>query len=78
MHLIKSLYSRKAQFKAKDLKNHDIFSTCDRVKKEVTFLKFYTHGKFDAVKTKMCLDFTTYKVDICKSYFYKILKIFLV
>lgn len=73
-HLIRKLSYKKANFKAKDLKNHDLFSTCDRVKKEVTFLQFYTHGRYDAVKTKMCIDFTNLKVDTCKSYFYKILK----
>ena len=74
--VIKSLASkkRKKEFKAVHLSNHDIFNTCDRVKKEVTFLKFYTHGEFDAVKTKMCLDFTAYKIDTCRSYFYEVLK----
>ena len=73
-HSIKNLLSKKRQFRAKDLKNHDIFNTCDRVRKEVHFLQFYTHGRFDGVKTKMCIDFTNYKIDTCKSYFYKILK----
>ena len=42
----------------KDLKSHDIFNTLERVKKEVFFMKFYTHRQFDAVKTQMCKDFT--------------------
>lgn len=53
----------------KDLKNHDIFSTLERVKKEVFFMKFYTHGEYDGVKTQMCKDFTNYKCDVCTAYF---------
>ena len=48
-----------------DLKNHDIFSTMIRVRNEVANLKFYTHGEYDKVKTRMCYDFTKHKTLKC-------------
>ena len=48
-----------------DLKNHDVFSTMLRVRNEVATLKFYTHGEFDRVKTRMCYDFTKHKTLKC-------------
>lgn len=44
-----------------DLKSHDIFNTLTRVRNEVATLKFYTHGEFDKVKTRMCYDFAKHK-----------------
>ena len=45
------------------LKNHDLFTVTERIKDEIKFIKFYTHGEFCEVKTKMCIDFTTFKCD---------------
>ena len=56
-------------YKIKELVNHDIFNTCERVKKEIKFEKFYTHGEFDATKTRMCQDFTNFKTDVCSKNF---------
>ncbi len=70
--LIKKLFDKKqipVIRKISDLKNHDIFNTCERIKHEIKFTKFYTHGTFDAVKTKMCVDFTTFKANICSKRF---------
>lgn len=47
------------------LKDHDIFSTCSRVKTEVHLMKFYSDGEFDATKTRMCGDFAKHKVEVC-------------
>jgi hypothetical protein len=47
------------------LKDHDIFSTCARVKTEVHLMKFYTDGEYDATKTRMCGDFARHKVEVC-------------
>ena len=47
------------------LKNHDIFNTMTRVRNEVATLKFYTHGEFDKVKTRMCYDFAKHKTLKC-------------
>ena len=47
------------------LKNHDVYDALKRVTNEVKIMKFYTHGKFDKVKTKMCYDFTRYKATHC-------------
>lgn len=70
--LLKSFKSKEeTQFEV--LKNHDIFSTCMRVKKEVSLLKFYTHGEYDATKTKMCIDFAEFKINVCQENFVKIL-----
>ena len=52
-------------FKIKNLESHDIFNTLYRVKNEVKNTKFYTHGEFDATKTKMCSDFANFKTDVC-------------
>ncbi len=49
-----------------DLLDHDIFVTLERVNVEVNNSKFYTHGKFDSTKTKMCNDFAKYKTKIVK------------
>lgn len=48
-----------------NLKDHDIFSTCSRVKTEVHLMKFYSDGEFDATKTRMCGDFAKHKVEVC-------------
>ncbi len=50
-----------------DLENHDIFSTLVRVRNEVANLKFYTHGEYDKVKTRMCYDFTKHKSIKCSA-----------
>jgi len=47
------------------LKDHDIFSTCARIKTEVNLMKFYTGGEYDATKTRMCGDFARHKVEVC-------------
>lgn len=48
-----------------NLKSHDIFNTMVRVRNEVATLKFYTHGEFDKVKTRMCYDFAKHKTLKC-------------
>lgn len=52
--------------KAKDLKYHYVFGTLPLALQDVKSRKYYTHGKFDHVKTKMCYDFTKHKVEVCK------------
>ena len=51
--------------KAIDLKDHYVFTTLPMALAEVKSRSYYTHGKFDHVKTKMCYDFTRHKVDTC-------------
>lgn len=63
--LIKILTSLLNVRKAKDLKDHYIFSTLPMALAEVKSRNYYTHGKFDHVKTKMCYDFTKHKVEVC-------------
>ena len=58
----------------KSLVNHDIFNTLQRVKQEVSFMKFYTNGIYDANKTRMCSDFTNFKCNVCSDYFYEFLQ----
>lgn len=53
----------------KDLKSHNLFSTLARVKNEAMFLKFYSHGKYDITKSKMCSDFVKFKCDVCSDKF---------
>ena len=50
-----------------ELENHDVFSTLVRVRNEVANLKFYTHGEYDKVKTRMCYDFTKHKSIKCSA-----------
>lgn len=57
----------------KDLIDHDIFSTLLRVRMEVKNMKFYTHGQYDNVKTKMCYDFTVFKTQVCNDRFVALL-----
>jgi transposase-like protein len=49
----------------KDLKSHDIFNTLERVKQDVSHMKFYTNGVFDANKSRMCSDFAKFKCNVC-------------
>tara|TARA_R110000744_G_scaffold348830_1_gene454491 strand:- start:207 stop:707 length:501 start_codon:yes stop_codon:yes gene_type:complete len=44
-----------------------------RVRNEVGNLKFYTHGEYDKVKTRMCYDFAKHKTLKCNSYILDIL-----
>tara|TARA_R100001460_G_scaffold32318_1_gene63373 strand:- start:419 stop:1111 length:693 start_codon:yes stop_codon:yes gene_type:complete len=67
-HITQKSYKRKVRknpFAIKDLESHDVFNTLYRVKNEVKNSKFYTHGEFDATKTKMCSDFANFKADVC-------------
>jgi len=65
---IKSIFNRKEKKRLIiDLENHDVFSTLDRVRNEVANLKFYTHGEYDKVKTRMCYDFTKHKSIKCSA-----------
>tara|TARA_R110000803_G_scaffold205628_1_gene272431 strand:- start:3197 stop:3850 length:654 start_codon:yes stop_codon:yes gene_type:complete len=54
--------------KIAELKSHDVFVTMHRVLNEVHHTRFYTDKKFDKVKTKMCYDFTKYKVENCEEH----------
>lgn len=65
---IKSIFKKKEKKRLIiDLENHDVFSTLDRVRNEVANLKFYTHGEYDKVKTRMCYDFTKHKSIKCSA-----------
>ena len=69
-----NLVDKKKKKKVSKLSNHDIFNTLIRVKNEVANMKFYTHGKYDKVKSKMCFDFTKYKTEICRDRMESLLK----
>lgn len=47
------------------LQYHNIFSTLPRVEKEISMMKFYTHGKFDKNKTRLCVSFSSNKCRVC-------------
>ena len=66
--------SVKNKLTIKSLEHHDVFNTCTRVEKEVSFMKFYTHGEYDISKSKMCKDFVKYKIKVCSESFNDILK----
>ena len=71
---INIIFSVKNRLTIKSLEHHDIFNTCARVEKEVSFMKFYTHGEYDISKSKMCKDFVKYKIKLCSESFNNILK----
>ena len=63
---IKTIFNKKEKKRLIiELENHDIFATLDRVRTEVANLKFYTHGEYDKVKTRMCYDFAKHKTLKC-------------
>ncbi len=63
----------KKENKIKHLDCHDVFSTMSRVRNEVSHMKFYTHGEYDRVKSKMCFDFTRHKTHSCAKYMKEII-----
>ena len=65
--LIKLIKKSKSKRKISELQNHDIFSTMNRVRNEVGNLKFFTHGEYDKVKTRMCYDFAKHKTLKCSA-----------
>jgi hypothetical protein len=71
---VNTILSVKNKLTIKSLEHHDIFNTCARVEKEVSFMKFYTHGEYDISKSKMCKDFVKYKIKLCSESFNNILK----
>jgi len=69
-----SLIKRKDKVQdIKSLRSHDIFNTLQRVKQEVSHMKFYTHGVFDANKSRMCSDFAKFKCNVCTDKFLEFL-----
>ena len=48
-----------------DLINHDVFHTLEKTRQSIKTMKFYTHGKYDVVKTAMCYDFAKQKTYKC-------------
>ena len=71
---INTLFNVKHKLTIKSLEHHDVFNTCGRVEKEISFMKFYTHGEYDISKSKMCKDFVKYKIKVCSESFNNILK----
>jgi len=71
---INRLFNLRNKLNIEDLKHHDLFNTCIRVEKEVYLMKFYTHGKYDITKSRMCKDFTKHKINVCYRAFEKILE----
>ncbi len=72
---INRVLSLKNKLTISSLQHHDLFNTCVRVEKEVSLMKFYTHGQYDVIKSKMCKDFVKYKIKICTKGFEDILKV---
>ena len=72
--LMKIKFKRRDR-KVKELINHDLFNTFVRVTLEVKNMKFYTHGKYDVVKTKMCYDFAKFKSEVCSTRFVDLLEL---
>jgi len=70
---INRLFNLKNKLTTKSLEHHDLFSTCIRVENEIKIKKFYTHGEYDITKSKMCKDFTKYKIEVCSKGFKDIL-----
>ena len=72
---IKTIFKKKEKKRLiVQLENHDIFSTLVRVRNEVANLKFYTHGEYDKIKTRMCYDFTKHKSIKCSARMLELIK----
>jgi len=71
---VNKFLSVKNKLTIKSLEHHDVFNTCARVEKKVSFMKFYTHGEYDVSKSKMCKDFVKHKIRVCSDSFNDILK----
>lgn len=71
---LNNIFKVKDKLNIKSLEHHDVFNTCVRVEKEVSFMKFYTYGEYDITKSKMCKDFVKYKIKVCSESFNNILK----
>jgi hypothetical protein len=71
---VNTVLSVKHKLTIQSLEHHDVFNTCARVEKKVSFMKFYTHGEYDVSKSKMCKDFVKYKIKVCSESFADILK----
>jgi hypothetical protein len=71
---VNTVLSVKYKLTIQSLEHHDVFNTCARVEKKVSFMKFYTHGEYDVSKSKMCKDFVKYKIKVCSDSFNDILK----
>ncbi len=71
------LFSQKqkqTKYKIKSLENHNVFSTLEQIKMEVSHMKFYTDSHYDTTKTKMCEDFTIMKSNVCSKWMNNFLK----
>lgn len=66
-----SRISYKKDEQIKDLIHHDLFNTFRNARNKVKNMKFYSHGKYDVIKTKMCVDFTLFKTTVCAERFEK-------
>ena len=71
---VNTVLSVKYKLTIQSLEHHDVFNTCARVEKKVSFMKFYTHCEYDVSKSKMCKDFVKYKIKVCSESFADILK----
>ena len=49
-----------------ELVHHDVFNTLDRAVYEVKVQRYFTGKEYDAVKTRMCYDFTKVKSKVCR------------
>lgn len=59
--------------KAIELIHHDVFNALPRAVRKVGVQKYYTHGQYDRVKTRMCIDFTEKKAEHCGKHMVSIL-----
>ena len=60
--------------KIEALKHHDVFNSLRRVVNNVKLQKYYTGKEYDAVKTRMCYDFTKQKSVVCGRFMKEFIK----
>jgi hypothetical protein len=65
--------NKASKVKIKNLENHNVFTTLEQIKSEVSHMKFYTHKEYDSTKTKMCEHFTIVKSNICSKWMHNFL-----
>ena len=71
---LNSVANKSNNRKINEFIHHDIFNTLNNIVYEVRLQQYYTHGEYDAVKTKMCYDFASKKSSVCREFMTELIK----
>ena len=71
---LNSVANKSNDRKINEFIHHDIFNTLNTIVYEVKLQQYFTHGEYDAVKTKMCYDFAIKKSSVCREFMIELIK----